>query len=86
MKIEDAKVIKDNNFSVLTCSFNNEEYNLATEFKRMIEQAFNKYPKENYPVIASMLGISSRSLFRVVKEWNIDTGREHNHGYKQLNK
>lgn len=47
------------------------EFNLATMFQKSIQEAFDRFPKSKMVDVASALGISSRTLHRICKEWNI---------------
>jgi len=54
-------------------SFNDKEYNLATMFKETIIKAFEIHKNENQETIASILGISDRTLSRLIKDFNINS-------------
>lgn len=71
-----AEVKEREKFKVQGYGFNKKEFNLATEFKRVIQKAFDLHPKMNYEFISEQLGISVSALGRIVKEWNINTHRK----------
>lgn len=50
---------------------NNCEFNLATMFERTIKRAFRTLPDTPVEVIAGQLGISDRTLWRIVKDWGL---------------
>ena len=52
-----------------------DQYNLAREFKRVIIKAMEMYPRETMISIAGRVGTSPRTLYRVIKEWNIVSPR-----------
>jgi hypothetical protein len=58
------------------------QYNLATMFKSTIMKAFEIYQNDTEENIASVLGISVRTLNRCVKEFGIITPYKQ----RQLNK
>lgn len=72
MEITELKELKTTKFSVLGYKITDEEYNLAREFKRVIELAYNRYPTAKTEDIAEMLGLCTRSLYRICHEWNIE--------------
>lgn len=54
-----------------TYVMNNSEYNLATMIKETVIRAFVTYPMETTEQIAVRLGISERSAYRYMKQFNI---------------
>ncbi len=68
-----AKVLtkKVPSIKILGYELNDKEFNLAREFKRIIELAFYRYPHERMEYVADKLGISSRTLSRAVEDWDI---------------
>lgn len=63
--------IEDRKFKIIGYKVSNEQYNLANEFRRVIQKSFNKYPAKTLEEISEELGICARTLHRVCKCWNI---------------
>lgn len=54
------------------------ELNLSREFKRIVQRAYDLYPKMGQEFIGERLGISPKTLGKVVKEWGINTHKGEN--------
>ena len=59
-------------FSVLAYCKHNATYNLATEFERMIKRAFELHKGKSMQFVADKLGITERTLYRVISHWHIE--------------
>ena len=53
-------------------SMHNGDLNLAKMFRETVQKAIDKHPNCTYEIIACKLGISERTLHRLVRAWAIN--------------